>query len=158
MLRGFERFTEDWTGRLPAATILSLAVIAALMVLTLAPIASRAEAGGPLKAQPFSEAALTAARSSSRPVFAYFTADWCLTCKVNEKTAIERAEVAYAFAKRNVAVLVGDWTNGDPAIGRFLETHGRSGVPLYLYYAPGAAEPEILPQVLTSGRLVGLVS
>ena len=38
---------------------------------------------------------------------------------------------------RNVAVLVGDWTRGDAAIGRFLEQHGRSGVPLYLYYAPG---------------------
>jgi thiol:disulfide interchange protein len=53
---------------------------------------------------------------------------------------------------------VGDWTNGDPALGRFLEAHGRSGVPLYLYYAPGAATPQILPQILTPDMLVGLVA
>ena len=65
------------------------------------------------------------------------------------------ADVAEAFARGNVAVLVGDWTRGDAAIGRFLEKHGRSGVPLYLYYAPGKPA-QILPQVLTTGRLVGL--
>jgi thiol:disulfide interchange protein len=142
----------------PILPAVPAAAIATVMVLTLTPVASRAEAGGPLKAQPFSEAALQAARGSGRPVFAYFTADWCLTCKANEKAAIERAEVADAFARRNVAVLVGDWTQGDAAIGRFLEAHGRSGVPLYLYYRPGAATPEILPQVLTPGTLVRLTS
>jgi thiol:disulfide interchange protein len=142
----------------PVLPALPAAAIAAGLVLTLAPVAGRAEAGGPLKAQPFSEAALKAARDSGRPVFVYFTADWCLTCKINEKAAIERAEVADAFARGKVAVLVGDWTNGDPKIGRFLEAHGRSGVPLYLFYRPGAAQPEELPQVLTRSRLVGLVS
>ena len=52
--------------------------------------------------------------------------------------------------------MVGDWTNGDPAITRFLESRGRSGVPLYLWYAEGAAEPRELPQVLTPGMLVAL--
>nr|MDP8995136.1 thioredoxin family protein [Pseudomonadota bacterium] len=118
-----------------------------------------AEAGplGPLAAEPFSEVRLAALRSEGRPVFAYFTADWCLTCKVNERAVLARAEVAQAFARRNVAVLVGDWTRGDPAIGGFLERHGRSGVPLYLFYPPGR-EPEVLPQILTVGRLTGLVS
>jgi thiol:disulfide interchange protein len=142
----------------PILPALPAAVIAAGLVLTLAPVATRAEAGGPLKAQPFSEAALKTARDAGRPVFAYFTADWCLSCKVNEKGAIERAEVADAFAKNNVAVLIGDWTNGDPKIGRFLEAQGRSGVPLYLYYRPGAAAPDVLPQVLTPGMLAGLTS
>ena len=89
----------------------------------------------------------------SVPVFAYFTADWCLTCKVNEKTAIETDATRTAFAKHDVAVLVGDWTDGDPTLGRFIQAHNRAGVPLYLYYAPGAAEPQVLPQVLTSGLL-----
>jgi thiol:disulfide interchange protein len=44
--------------------------------------------------------------------------------------------------KAKVAVLVGDWTNGDPALGRFIEAHNRAGVPLYLWYKPGNAEPE----------------
>jgi thiol:disulfide interchange protein len=54
-----------------------------------------------------------------------------------------------------VRVLEGDWTLGDPAIGRFLERHGRAGVPLYIFYAPGQ-EPRILPQVLTASILTDL--
>jgi thiol:disulfide interchange protein len=68
---------------------------------------------------------------------------------------LEREEVSRAFAKDKVAVLVGDWTGGDAAIGRFLESQGRSGVPLYIHYAPGKA-PEILPQLLTLSRIVSL--
>ncbi|MEP7005216.1 MAG: protein-disulfide reductase DsbD domain-containing protein [Sphingomonas bacterium] len=107
-------------------------------------------------AEPFSEARLAALRAQGRPVFAYFTADWCLTCKVNEKVAIETDTTRSAFAAHKVAVLVGDWTDGDPALGRFIEAHNRAGVPLYLYYAPGAAEPQVLPQVLTSSMLAAL--
>ncbi len=112
-----------------------------------------AEAGG---AEPFAEARLDALRQANRPVFVYFTADWCLTCKVNEKVAIETEATRKAFADHKVAVLIGDWTNGDPVMGRFIEAHNRAGVPLYLYYAPGAAEPRVLPQVLTPGVLAAL--
>ena len=51
-------------------------------------------------------------------------------------------------------MLAGDWTNGDPAITRLLESRGRAGVPLYLWYEPGRAEPEELPQVLTPSMLI----
>ncbi len=61
------------------------------------------------------------------------------------------AEVAAHFQRRGIKVLVGDWTRGDAAIGRFLEAQGRSGVPLYLYYAPGRPQPQVLPQLLTAG-------
>ena len=118
-----------------------------------APAEARSE--GAFAAEPFSEARLQQLRDQGRPVFVYFTADWCITCKVNEKGALERAEVVQSFARRDIAVLVGDWTRGDAEIGRFLAAHGRSGVPLYLYYAPGA-EPRTLPQVLTVGELTSL--
>lgn len=104
----------------------------------------------------FSEARLAALRKDGRPVFAYFTADWCLSCKVNEASSIDTAATRAAFARNKVAVLVGDWTDGDPAVGRFIQSHNRAGVPLYLYYAPGAAEPKVLPQVLTPGMLAAL--
>ena len=107
-------------------------------------------------AEPFSEARLAALRAQGRPVFAYFTADWCLTCKVNEKTAIETQAVADSFRRHGVAVLVGDWTDGDPALGRFIQAHDRAGVPLYLWYAKGAAEPRTMPQVLTTAMLAEL--
>ncbi|MEH3046413.1 protein-disulfide reductase DsbD family protein [Sphingomonas adhaesiva] len=106
--------------------------------------------------EPFGEARLAALRAQGRPVLAYFTADWCLTCKVNEKAAIETATAADAFRRNKVAVLVGDWTDGDPVLGRFIERHNRAGVPLYLFYPPGAAEPRVLPQVLTPAMLADL--
>ncbi|MFL6732336.1 MAG: thioredoxin family protein, partial [Sphingomicrobium sp.] len=101
----------------------------------------------------FDEARLAALRKEGRPVFLYFTADWCLTCKVNEAAAIDRSEVRDAFKAARVTVLAGDWTNGDPAITRFLESRGRAGVPLYLWYSPGKP-PEELPQVLTPAMLI----
>ena len=147
----WSRRRSGWFAAVPALVI----AIAALLVVPSAP-AARAEAGA-LGAQPFSEARLAQLRGEGRPVFVYFTADWCLTCKVNEKAVLDRTEVAESFRRRGVAVLVGDWTRGDPAIGRFLEAQGRSGVPLYLWYAPGK-DAELLPQVLTVGRVTGLAS
>lgn len=110
-----------------------------------------------LPSEPFSEARLSELRASNQPVFAYFTADWCITCKANEAAAVQRQETADAFAEANVAVLMGDWTRPDPEISNFLEKHGRAGVPLYLYYEPGK-EPVILPQILTVGTLTDLVT
>jgi thiol:disulfide interchange protein/DsbC/DsbD-like thiol-disulfide interchange protein len=144
---------HGWLRFVPAALATGLAV--ALLPATPGP--AEARAGGPLGAEPFSEARLAELRASGRPVFVYFTADWCLTCKVNEAAVLDQDEVAAAFRDRQIAVLVGDWTRGDAAIGRFLERQGRSGVPLYLWYAPGR-QAEVLPQILTVGRVKGLAS
>lgn len=110
-----------------------------------------------LPSMPFSEGRLADLRAEGRPVFAYFTADWCITCKANEATAVQRTATAEVFKAAEVAVLKGDWTRQDAEITRYLEEHGRSGVPLYVYYEPGA-EPYILPQVLTVEMLTDLVS
>jgi thiol:disulfide interchange protein len=121
------------------------------------PLSAEARATeSPLPAEPFSEARLSQLRAANTPVFLYFTADWCLTCKVNERGALAATEVAEHFRARGIKVLVGDWTLGDAAIGRFLEAQGRSGVPLYLYYAPGQPQPQVLPQLLTAGQLTAL--
>ena len=111
---------------------------------------------GLLDAKPFSEAALAQARAAGKPVFAYFTADWCLTCKVNENVAIERETTREAFRKAGVVVLVGDWTRRDPKITSFLSAQGAAGVPLYLWYPAKAAEPQKLPQVLSADYMAGL--
>jgi thiol:disulfide interchange protein/DsbC/DsbD-like thiol-disulfide interchange protein len=153
-----------WVGRRQAAgaerawwpLAPALAASAALLlVVPRAPAQASAKSAQALAAEPFSEARLAALRGAGRPVFVYFTADWCVTCKVNERTAIDRTEVREAFRRGGVAVLAGDWTRGDAAIGRFLANHGRSGVPLYLFYAPGR-EADVLPQLLTPGRLIEL--
>lgn len=107
-----------------------------------------------LASQPFDAARLAELRAANTPVFAYFTADWCITCKANEAVALNRDDTAKAFRAANIAVLRGDWTRRDAHITRFLEQQGVAGVPLYVLYAPGK-EPEILPQILTSDILVG---
>ncbi|MEE4337861.1 protein-disulfide reductase DsbD family protein [Erythrobacter sp.] len=103
---------------------------------------------------PFSREALATARASGDPVFVWFTADWCVTCKVNESVAIEREATREAFEAAGVVPMVGDWTVRDEAITQFLSDRGAAGVPLYLWYEPGAAEPEQLPQVLGPSSLV----
>lgn len=109
-------------------------------------------------ARPYSEAALAAARATGQPVFVYFTAEWCISCKVNEKTTLSRESLVQAFQSKHVIVLVGDWTNRDSAITSALTRYGRSGVPLYLWFKPGASEPVILPQILTLDLMLDLVN
>lgn len=89
-----------------------------------------------------------------KPLFLWFTADWCLTCKVNERLAIEREAVREAFEEAGIVTMRGDWTSADPAIARFLTEQGAAGVPLYLWYPAGGGAPEQLPQVLTADMLI----
>ncbi|WP_018076076.1 protein-disulfide reductase DsbD family protein [Novosphingobium nitrogenifigens] len=133
------------------------AVLAALAVLATPHLASaeRHDEASLIGARPFSEEALAKARAAHKPVFAYFTADWCLSCKVNENVAIETQATRDAFRKAGVVVLVGDWTRRDPAITRFLTNEGAAGVPLYLWY-PAEGEAQKLPQVLTPTTLADL--
>ena len=148
-----------WIGRRqrkgqPAALAAVLALIAVTAAAILwVPQRSATEAHTPQGAEPWSETLVAEHLQQGRPVFVYFTADWCLTCKANEVAAIDRAEVRRALRKAGVHVVAGDWTNGDPAITRFLEAQGRAGVPLYLWYEPGRA-PEELPQILTPAMLI----
>jgi DsbC/DsbD-like thiol-disulfide interchange protein/cytochrome c biogenesis protein CcdA len=134
---------------LPAVLALALTGVAIVLVPPTASSSAHAIAG----AEPWSEARTASYVAQGHPVFVYFTADWCLTCKVNEAAAIDRDEVRDAFRTRCVKVLAGDWTNGDPAITRFLESRGRAGVPYYVWYQPGRA-PEELPQLLTPSQLI----
>jgi thiol:disulfide interchange protein DsbD len=145
-------------GRL-AAVAAALSLIAAMGLAVLAARAAPAS-GEPaassahLASQPWSEQAVQAALAEGRPVLVNFTADWCVTCKINEGAALSSSRTAEAMQTANAVYLVGDWTRRDDAITAELQRHGRSGVPLYLVYAPGQAEPRILPQLLTEGIVV----
>ena len=94
--------------------------------------------------------------AENKPVFAYFTADWCITCKYNERVALRSQSVLDFFEREGVQVLVGDWTSEDPAITAELERHGRAGVPLYLFYGVGSSidSPMILPEILTPDLVI----
>jgi len=131
-----------------------LAALSCLSFLTSAPAqASNINVTG-IPSESYSAARLASLRAANRPVFVNATAAWCITCLVNDETALSRANVRQAFADRHIAYLIADWTRRDPAITALLSAHGRSGVPLYLYYAPGAAEAKVLPQILTEGEVL----
>ena len=105
--------------------------------------------------EPWSPDKVASLRASGKPVFVDFTAAWCVTCQVNERTALATKEVADAFQKTGAIYLKADWTNRNPEIAKTLAAVGRSGVPLYLLYdAGGTGDPKILPQLLTSGGVV----
>ncbi|MEA3058219.1 MAG: hypothetical protein QOF34_1034, partial [Sphingomonadales bacterium] len=141
------------SGRSLGIAVTALALAVTVLAIATVPRRSASEASVPAGAEAWTEARAAEYVRQGHPVFVYFTADWCLTCKVNEAGAIDRSEVQDAFRKAGVKVLVVDWTNGDPAITRFLDSRGRAGVPLYLWYAPGK-DPEELPQVLTPTMLI----
>jgi len=108
-------------------------------------------------AEPFTPERLASLRASGKPVFVDATAAWCITCLVNEQAVLSRPDVQAAFNDRHVAYLVADWTNRNDTITKFLGENGRSGVPLYLYYAPGSDKPVILPQILTESGVLDAV-
>jgi thiol:disulfide interchange protein DsbD len=104
---------------------------------------------GDLASQPWSPEKLASLRAAGTPVLVNFTAAWCVTCQVNERVAFSNAKVSAAMRRTGTIYLVADWTNRDPAIAKALAEQGRIGVPLYLFYAKGAADPQVLPQLLT---------
>lgn len=144
-------------GRRAGLAAIALALAAVMPMLLIGRIATPPDSrAARLGDEAFSETRLATLRRQGRPAFVYFTADWCLTCKVNEQVAINRRPVRDAFNRAGIVTLVGDWTNGDPAITRFLEKHGRNGVPLYLFYPKDGSPPAVLPQVLTVSELTAL--
>ncbi len=150
----------EGNGRRIGLAGVALAVVGALVLLKVpdATGADAAPAGTTAAAdgwQPFSQAKLDSLRAEGKPVFVDFTADWCITCKVNERVALSDPSVKTALADQGVVLLRGDWTKRDGAITRVLEANGRAGVPLYLFYAKGAGDkPAILPQILTADTVL----
>jgi thiol:disulfide interchange protein/DsbC/DsbD-like thiol-disulfide interchange protein len=90
-----------------------------------------------------------AARTAGRPVFVDFTAAWCLTCQVNKSSTLKHTDIEAVLKAKNVLLLRADWTKPNSAIAAELARLGRSGLPVYAFYLPGSATPQLLPEVLT---------
>jgi thiol:disulfide interchange protein len=89
--------------------------------------------------------------ADGKNVFIDFTADWCITCKANERVVFSSDRVKDRFDELGFEMVKADWTNRNPEITRALESFGRNGVPLYVIYSENLDEPMILPELLTPG-------
>ena len=98
---------------------------------------------------PYSAPRLATLRAAGRTVFVNMTADWCVTCKANEKTVLGGADFRRALEQADAVYMLGDWTDVDPEITAFLQEHRAVGVPLYVVYPRDGGAPRVLPTVLT---------
>ena len=134
-----------------------LAIVAVLAMLwplqrihALPPVhAGESPSVGATVAVPYSEARLAALRAQRQVVLVDITADWCITCKANEKAVFARAGFRDALVAANATYMVGDYTDVDPAITAFLQRHRAVGIPLYVVYPRAGGEGRVLPTVLT---------
>ena len=154
------RYSSDGRRRLGGACtslLLALAVGGGYFAVDAPALRSRTSNAGDKNWQAYSPDELQRLRAEGKPVFVNLTADWCISCLVNEQVALSRDAVLNTFREAGVVYLKGDWTNRDPAIANVLAEFGRSGVPLYLYFAPGAQTAEVLPQILTPDIVINAV-
>ncbi len=137
-------------------TALALAILTGLGKLRKSATQEGAEMGmrihAPWKA--WSPEALETALSSGKTVLVNVTADWCVTCKVNETVAFERDAVKARLGSDDVVALLADWTNGSAVVTEYMAKHGRNSVPVYLLYKKGSRTPVLLPQILSADQLL----
>ncbi|MEQ9022398.1 MAG: thioredoxin family protein, partial [Pseudomonadales bacterium] len=104
----------------------------------------------------FKLAVLDSMTGKDQPVFLDVTADWCITCKFNERRVLHTDEIEALFEENGVIYMVADWTQENPEISALLDRYQRVGIPLYLYFPPNSRNAEVLPQILSKEMLKDL--
>ncbi|ETN93702.1 Thiol:disulfide interchange protein DsbD precursor [Gammaproteobacteria bacterium MOLA455] len=135
----------------PVTRLIAAALFAAALAV---PVAAISESNLEPEFLTYSPELLAELRDDNQPVFINLTADWCITCLVNERVALSSEKVIGLMGANGISYLKGDWTNSDPQITELLGHFNRSGVPLYLLYPRGQGEAVILPQILTESMVI----
>ncbi len=138
-----------------SALILSAALAWALPTLRESDIAT-AEAAVPSASsgwEPWSADRVAQLTAQGKAVFVDFTAAWCVTCQVNKHAVLSDKTVLADFQRRGVVLLRADWTRRDAAIGAELARLGRTGVPVYAFFRPGSAAPQLLNEILSADEV-----
>jgi suppressor for copper-sensitivity B len=151
-------------GRAGALAGVVVAVAATLVLAVTAGAAAPATGAGPgvtstaglIPWIPFDRARAEALAGAGKLVFVDVTADWCFTCKANERLVLETDDTARLFADHGVVAMRADWTNRDDDIASFLADYGRYSIPFYLLYRPGG-EPHLFSELLTKGQIAEAV-
>jgi thiol:disulfide interchange protein len=122
---GIRRFIQgNGAVRLIAATAAGLALTTVLV------FASSAENGeGGLVWQPYSLELLTETKARGEPHLLEFTADWCINCKVLERTVYREPAVAEAVRRANMVPIQVDVTASDPEKDALLTATGGQALP-----------------------------
>jgi suppressor for copper-sensitivity B len=144
-----------------AAGLGMAAAIAATLVLAVwtggeAPAQATEASAGLIRWESFDRAKAEQLATGGQLVFVDVTADWCFTCKINERLVLNTPEVAGLFEEHGVVPMKADWTNRNDEIASFLAEHGRYGIPFYLLYRPGQ-EPHVFSELLTRENVAAAV-
>jgi len=107
---------------------------------------------------PLSEARIAELVAAGRVVYVNVTADWCLTCKVNENLVLKSAAVHDKLVSPGIVAMRGDWTSADDGIARYLTNFGRYGIPFDAVYGPGRPEGKALPELLSINLVLDAIS
>ncbi|GIU66480.1 protein-disulfide reductase DsbD family protein [Candidatus Phycosocius spiralis] len=148
------RWWNGLIGKVCAGAILALGLGWAAYHVSQAPSQAATASRSQLSGEPWTPARVKELQGRGKTIFVNFTADWCVTCKVNEATVFSDPAVRAALKGDTIVYLVADWTKRDDTIAQALASHGRVGVPLYLVYKLGSSEPIILPQLLDSKTFI----
>ena len=149
-----------WLLKINRTRIMHLIAIAFFLLAAFLPLWNAADSSKNTKNiwKSYSKDSLSTLLSKETAVFVNLTADWCITCLVNEKIVLNSESFLAALDKQNIVYLKGDWTSYDQSITELLNAHNRSGVPLYLFYPAGMTVPIILPQILTISSTIDALS
>jgi thiol:disulfide interchange protein DsbD len=95
--------------------------------------------------------------SKGKTVFMDFTAEWCLTCKVNKKLVLETSSFEELAKKHNIVLMRADWTRRDDHITQYLKRYGAVGVPAYFLQRPNG-EIVSLGETISLGKIEKLLN
>ncbi|WP_158783038.1 protein-disulfide reductase DsbD [Pantoea sp. BAV 3049] len=139
------------------------AVTLVLFVAVIAPISAIMQPGSPLpdgQAAPtvtqvkWSPQTVAAERGHGKAILVDFTASWCITCQVNQRTTLSTNTVKQALLRTGTVYMVADSTKFNPDIDDVMSEFGQGGLPLYIVYPADGSAPKVLPQVLTPSIVV----
>ena len=138
-----------WISKLIFTILVSFSIFLSLFPALFSYILQKPKSMMIQKEIPFSTLALHQELRKNKPLLLYFTAQWCITCKVNEWTTLRHQKVISFLHQNNISVMKGDWTSRDPEISKILSQYGRASIPFMIFFPLKQSEKIILPTVLT---------
>jgi thiol:disulfide interchange protein DsbD len=143
------------------------AVTAALLVAVIAPVTGIIQPGAPLPdgqtaaavtQVKWSPQTVAETRGHGKAIMVDFTASWCITCQVNQRTTLSTTAVKEALLRTGTIYMVADSTKFNPDIDDAMNEFGQGGLPLYVVYPADGSAPKVLPQVLTPSIVVNALN